>query len=429
MMLFPSVSLKRAYAALSLAFLIFPTSTTAEAEQGEFTYVVDETTVLDTLGGGGAPTAINEKGQIVGLSRYRAGGLPHAVLWEGDSVEDLSLGIPGFQSVATDINNHGEIVGHINREYDPADLDHDFSQAFHFFEGTWTNLSEGFPEANNGLRYPSLAHAINDQGVIVGGTWFEYEKPNGSGIQRRFSAARWYAHDYPNYAFFETLDSFEALSVGTDVNEQDIAVGFERERFNPGQGHSRFYNEGNGQNETFIEPREQRYDSSCHWSLTGSGLAINDNNWVVGATRHNGSCHAARFQATGPPILLNSTGGEDFYSRAKDANNHNMIVGHLDAVPVVWPENGGMIKLPMLGHTNGSATGINDYGEIVGYVYSDTSEIVVPVLWRLTTKQTQPLGRSPSDDKADAQTHQKAQSETRAVKVGTESGLLSTILK
>ena len=118
----------------------------------------------------GAATAINDNGQIVGISgscdqavgRHTA---KHAVLWENGTVTDIYPDAPApWWNTPTAINQHGDIVGFAG---DPASVDGNFLHAF-----IWTR--------DNGIkilkplrgRVPqhvdSEAYGINETGQVVG---------------------------------------------------------------------------------------------------------------------------------------------------------------------------------------------------------------------------------------------------------------------
>ncbi len=118
----------------------------------------------------GAATAINDNGQIVGISgicdqavgRHTA---KHAVLWENGTVTDIYPNAPApWWNTPTAINQHGDIVGFAG---DPADVEGNILHAF-----IWTK--------DNGIkalkplrgRVPehvdSEAYGINEAGQVVG---------------------------------------------------------------------------------------------------------------------------------------------------------------------------------------------------------------------------------------------------------------------
>lgn len=73
----------------------------------------DGATLIDTLGGDqSAALAINDKGQVVGVSAVEVGIFEqHAFLWDEEGLEDLGTLPGGTTSRATGINADGAIVG------------------------------------------------------------------------------------------------------------------------------------------------------------------------------------------------------------------------------------------------------------------------------------------------------------------------------
>jgi probable HAF family extracellular repeat protein len=116
----------------------------------------------------GAATAINNRGQIVGISgicdqavgRFTA---KHAVLWDNGQPIDIGNFGVGLWNTPMSINQNGDIAGFAGT--DPADLDGNFLRAF-----KWTR-KDGI-EPLNPLPLPghvsSQANAINERGQVVG---------------------------------------------------------------------------------------------------------------------------------------------------------------------------------------------------------------------------------------------------------------------
>jgi probable HAF family extracellular repeat protein len=117
-----------------------------------------------------AATAINNKGQVVGISgicENAVGDLSamHAVLWENGTVTYLgNLGVDDWDT-PTAINNHGQVVGFTETT----------DGTFHGFY--WSKFSGGMQDLKPlpGDSF-SFAYAINDLGMVVG----QSIGPNGS---------------------------------------------------------------------------------------------------------------------------------------------------------------------------------------------------------------------------------------------------------
>src|SRR6266403_643067 len=117
----------------------------------------------------GAATAINDNGQIVGISgicdqavgRHTA---KHAVLWENGGVTDLGTFPTPWWNTPTAINQHGDIVGFAG---DPAFVEGDVLHAF-----MWTREDGLRPLKPLKGRTPqhvdSEAYGINDRRQVVG---------------------------------------------------------------------------------------------------------------------------------------------------------------------------------------------------------------------------------------------------------------------
>ena len=97
---------------------------------------------------------INNHGQVVGWSYSADYSLDHAFLWSNGTMTDLGT-LGGLYSGATGINDNGQVTGsaHI-----PADNYH----AFFYDSGTMHDLG-----TLGGIE--SYGYKINNNGVVVGG--------------------------------------------------------------------------------------------------------------------------------------------------------------------------------------------------------------------------------------------------------------------
>jgi probable HAF family extracellular repeat protein len=116
---------------------------------------------LGSLGGAlsNVAYAINNRGQVVGLSDLSGDTTAHAFLWQNGTMTDLGT-LPGdFFSAAFSINNKAQVAG------ESCDVNFD-CRAFLWQKGTMTDLNTLIPP--NSSLYLLSANDLNDRGEIVG---------------------------------------------------------------------------------------------------------------------------------------------------------------------------------------------------------------------------------------------------------------------
>ena len=177
---------------------------TAAATNGAFLWENGVMTALGSLGeiGSGA-LAINELGQVVGISRTASFGFPiHAFFWENGVMTDLGT-LGGKRSFARDVNDLGQVVG-------VSDLASDVDHGFLWENGVMIDLGTLTTSTE-----PSLTEAvdINNAGQVVGQTQIGGEP--GREADPQFRAFLW---ENGNMIDLGTLAGFSNGAVA--VNER-----------------------------------------------------------------------------------------------------------------------------------------------------------------------------------------------------------------
>jgi probable HAF family extracellular repeat protein len=139
-----------------------------DAAQHAFLWEKGRMIDLGTLPSGDFSEAIgiNNGGQVVGVSTTDSNTAVHAFLWEDGQMTDLGTLPGGDGSVALAINSRGQVVGYDLRleviEHDGQDVPVDVPRAFLWEDGRMTDLG-----AQSGEFY-SVASDINNRGQVVG---------------------------------------------------------------------------------------------------------------------------------------------------------------------------------------------------------------------------------------------------------------------
>jgi probable HAF family extracellular repeat protein len=181
-------------------------------------------TDLGTLGGNNSiPFRINNRGQVVGLAETSQADpnspgslIFHAFFWDEGVMHDLAtltVNSALWNSVANDVNNHGQVVGWSNTgAFDPITASPEI-RAFAWQDGAMTDL--GTLGGNN-----SIAGGINDKHQVVGVT----EIPTVDPTFPPFLEAHAFLWEKSVMSDLGTL-GVGSNSFANDINERGEAVG------------------------------------------------------------------------------------------------------------------------------------------------------------------------------------------------------------
>lgn len=295
-------------------------------------------TDLGTLGGNTSYAySINNRGQVVGSSLTASGNM-QAFIWENGVITGLGT-FGGNTSVANDINDLGQVVGYATTNQN----NFQFGQLERAF--IWDS-QVGMQQlaAQEPSRYNIRANHINNQGEIIGFSWFYHVS----------ESLLWKNSIEPGHIF--NADNNTAV----DIN-------------NSGQIIGRKLSPELRTNSTFL------WDNNTTIGIAGFGSnvsAINDRGQVIGKTptvydriMHSWSL-ATQDQKT---FIWDQTQGIQYIdlTNAYDINNSGQVVGSSSNRAFIW-EKGIATDLNFLLATTSQwqlreAKAINNHGQIVGY--------------------------------------------------------------
>lgn len=236
----------------------------------------------------------------------------------------------GYESIALDINNHGQIVGAY------------FGVDSYYHACLW---QAGFPAQDLGtLGGPSsFAHGINDAGQVVG----------------RSLTSSLYGHAFLWQAGYPLLDLGE-LGEGSSTQAYEIT--------DAGQvvGVSNF--------RAFVwEQGQPMQELSRPVGITSAANAINAGGWAVGfCTLNAQGDRCPVLWRDGSAQILSSLGGD--YGTAIDASDAGHIVGSSrvsavasDGLHACMWHDGTIHDLGTLAGSESEAQGVNNLGQVVGW--------------------------------------------------------------
>ena len=315
---------------------------------------------LGTLGGARTtPTAVNDRGQVVGRSQV-ADGRWHAFLWDDGVMTDLT---PDAQDgTATDISNRGHVSGYVQ----PAPVED--SDAYLWRDGTTTVLAE--------IGYGIV---VNERGQVGGGvakpeTWSDNPFVWTAGVRTDltpppFPGAR------TSTSIIDLNRGGTVLGLGEYEDDTDLAYVWSGGVFT-----------------------ELRADG-----LVLRGTDLNDRGHVTGTVHLGGGLREAALWRDGAITRLGLLPGT-VASRALALNDQGVVVGVSEPVPgqagtgFVW-ERGTMRSIGAVGDGWSVASDVNERGQVAGQLGStapDGTDVAQPFVWQRGTLT--PLGAPTPDD-------------------------------
>lgn len=315
---------------------------------------------LGTLGGERTvPTAVNDRGQVVGRSQV-GDGRWHGFLWADGVMTDLT---PDAQDgTATDVSNAGHVSGYVQPAPGEA------SDAFVWRRGVTTVLA-----------HDAYGVLVNERGQVGGGVakpeaWADVPFVWTAGTRTDLAPPP-FPGAWPSSTIMDLNRRGQVLGLGEYEDDTDLA-----------------YVWSGG---TFTELRAG--DEVLR------GVDLDDRGRVAGTVHLGGGLREAAVWRDGAIVRLGVLPGT-VASRALALNDAGLVVGDSQAVPgadgtaFVW-SRGTLQALGVVGDGWSVASDVNERGQVAGQRGSTTAEgvdVAQPFVWHRGTLT--PLGEPTPDD-------------------------------
>ena len=348
-----------------------------------------------------APFAVNDSGHVVGLFHLSSFGPTHAFRWT-PTAGALDLA-PGHRSWAFDVNNAGQVVGHVGgiEAEDDVGCGLCVPPRTDIHAAIWSATNEmielgtlggaqsgalkvneagqvfGWSEVVIGSRTVHAFAWTPEGGMVDLGPWPNNEpsEVNNRGdaifnipqaadaFGRRWTALLWTAADG-----LRELDTNGGEASG--LNDTGEVVGYRRSSLGVAQA--------------FLwTPTDGMINLGTLGGDSSGAADVNEKQWVVGGSRTlNTNGHAFLWTATDGMVDLGTFGGP--MSTAAAVNDRGQVVGssqdQFTLLGFVWTETTGMIELPPLpGYSVSEGHLVSNGGYVVGTSLEGNTNR--PTLW------------------------------------------------
>ena len=359
--------------------------------------------------------AVNDIGHVVGRFYLSTFGPPHAFVWTpaGGALELA----PGRRSWAYDVNNAGQVVGHIGAveaERDPPCTSSSCVPPPNDPQAFIWSARDGMVELGTLGGARSEALKVNEAGQVFG--WSEIASsetvhafvwtPNGGMVDLGpwprndpdvvndrgdaiFNIPRppdvlgsvWTAFLWTPTGGLLKLPTRGGRAAG--LNDKGDVVGYRRS--------------SRGVEHPFLwTPSDGMMDLGTLGGLRGGATGVNEDRWVVGQIdmdpASTQTAHAFLWTPTGEMGDLGSFGGTE--SLASAVNERGQVVGFSrlssgEGRGFVWTATTGMVELPpVVGYAESEGQLVSNGGHVVGRSFTQGGSDVRPTLWLVPPPDT-----------------------------------------